>query len=478
MVSARRPRQDPPDRSRIGRPGLRARIVIAFGLGAMLVSIVLAATAYGLARSNIIAGRERSALRTVAFNASQVGRRIVEDTESAQIQELLQGLSTPAGSLPLIRFEDQWQARNSLEFGREDVAESLLSLVVEQDRPAQMRYRISQTPFLVIGIPITDKDATYFEATPLGDVEDTLSSLGLALIGGGAVTIVAGAGLGFWVGRRVLLPLGDISEAAEAIAAGDLDTRLEAEADRDLGRLTTSFNRMAEGLQERIERDARFASEVSHELRSPLMTLTASVEVLLTRRDELPERSRTALDLLSTDVARFQQLVEDLLEISRFDVGSVSLELSQFEITEFVHNAVQAADTAGTVTVSYPDRVAGTAIRADKRRLARVIANLIDNASKYGNGASNVSIVRSGDRVQIAVEDNGPGVPEAERAAIFSRFSRGSEGGRRGSGTGVGLGLALVSEHVRLHDGRVWVEDRLDGASGSRFVVELPGVVT
>ncbi len=477
MVSARSLRQPDAGRRRVARPGLRARIVIAFGLGATLVSVVLAATAYGLARTNIIDGRETSALRTVAFNANQVGRRIVEDTESAQIADLLQGLSTPAGSLPLIRFEDQWQARNSLEFGREDVARPLLSLVVNENSPAQMRYRIGQTPFLVIGIPIADKDATYFEATPLGDVEDTLSSLGLALVGGGAVTIVAGAGLGFWVGRRVLLPLGDISEAAEAIAAGDLDTRLEAESDRDLGRLTTSFNRMAEGLQERIERDARFASEVSHELRSPLMTLTASVEVLDTRRDELSERSRTALDLLSTDVARFQQLVEDLLEISRFDVGAASLELSQFEITEFVHNAVQAADPTGTVTVSYPDSVPGTAIRGDKRRLARVIANLIDNAAKYGNGASNVSIERDRDRVRIAVEDDGPGVPESERAAIFSRFSRGSEGGRRGSGTGVGLGLALVSEHVRLHDGRVWVDDRADGSRGSRFVVELPGVV-
>ena len=459
-------------------PGLRARIVIAFGLGATLVSVVLAVTAYGLARNNIIDARERSALRTVAFNANQVGRRIVEATESEQIDDILQGLSTPGGSLPLFRFEDEWQARDSLEFGQEDVASSLLRTVVDDGTAAQMRYRISDTLFLVIGIPIAERNATYFEATPLSDIEDTLGSLGLALVGGGAVTIVAGIGLGFWVGRRVLLPLSDISQAAEAIAAGDLDTRLEAEADRDLGRLTTSFNLMAAGLQERIERDARFASEVSHELRSPLMTLTASVEVLGTRRDELPERSQTALDLLSTDVERFSNLVEDLLEISRFDVGAASLEISQFEISEFVHNAVQVADPTRKVPVRYSDDVPGTAVLADKRRLARVIANLIDNAAKYADSASEVSIERRGDVIRISVEDHGPGVPEEERKAIFSRFSRGTEGGRRGSGTGVGLGLALVDEHMRLHGGRVWVEDRVDGEHGSRFVVELPGVVT
>jgi len=462
---------------RLRRPGLRARIVIAFGLSAMLVSIVLAAIAYGLARSNILDGRENSALRTVAFNANQISRRILDDTEPEQIDEILQGLSTPAGSLPLVRFQDEWQARDSLEFGQEDVTGSLLQAVVDQSTPSQMRYRISDTLFLVIGIPITDKDATYFEATPLADVEDTLGSLALALALGGAVTIVTGIGLGFWVARRVLLPLSDISEAAEAIAAGDLDTRLEAEADRDLGRLTTSFNHMASGLQERIERDARFASEVSHELRSPLMTLTASVEVLKTRRDELPERSQTALDLLSTDVERFQQLVEDLLEISRFDVGAAALQLSQFEISEFVRNAVDVADPARKTPVRYADTLPGTAIRADKRRLARVIANLIDNAAKYGDGASEISIDRRGDVIRIAVEDHGPGVADDERTAIFARFSRGSEGGRRGSGTGVGLGLALVDEHVRLHGGRVWVEDRIDRGPGSRFVVELPGII-
>jgi two-component system sensor histidine kinase MtrB len=113
-------------------------------------------------------------------------------------------------------------------------------------------------------------------------------------------------------------------------------------------------------------------------------------------------------------------------------------------------------------------------VRVDKRRFARVLANLLDNADKYAGGATDVVIVVLGDVAQIAVQDQGNGVAEAEREVIFDRFSRGSEGGNRASDSGVGLGLALVDEHMRLHGGRVWVESRRDGQSGARFVVELP----
>src|SRR6185369_10955725 len=117
-------------------------------------------------------------------------------------------------------------------------------------------------------------------------------------------------------------------------------TRLEATDDPHLGLLATSFNEMAQALEERVERDARFASDVSHELRSPLMTLSASTEVLQARREEMPERAAAALDLLVADVARFQGLVEDLLEISRFDAGAVRLHREDLQVAEFVRQAV------------------------------------------------------------------------------------------------------------------------------------------
>jgi signal transduction histidine kinase len=230
---------------------------------------------------------------------------------------------------------------------------------------------------------------------------------------------------------------------------------------------------MAQTLQDRIERDARFASDVSHELRSPLMTLAASIEVMNNQRDDLPIRARSALDLMVGDIDRFQQLVEDLLEISRFDAGVARLELEEVHLAELVMQAVSHS-TDADVPVELDAELAGVVVQADKRRIVRVIANLLDNAAKYGGGATSVALRRVEDGVQLAVEDRGTGVPAEDRGVIFERFSRGGLAGHRGSSEGVGLGLALVAEHVNLHGGKVWVEDRTDGEPGARFVVELP----
>jgi two-component system sensor histidine kinase MtrB len=242
--------------------------------------------------------------------------------------------------------------------------------------------------------------------------------------------------------------------------------------------MSESFNDMAEALQRRVERDARFASDVSHELRSPLMTLSASVEVMEARRDDLPERAQSALDLLSGDVTRFQGLVEDLLEISRFDAGAIRLHLEELLAAEFVRQAVAVSSLPDT-PVEVEARAETAIIRGDRRRLARVIANLIDNARAYGGGepAVSISVLDPPDEelshIQIIVEDSGPGVAEEERELIFERFARGGGAGRRTGSDGAGLGLSLVDEHVRMHGGRVWVEDRPDGERGARFVIEM-----
>jgi signal transduction histidine kinase len=138
--------------------------------------------------------------------------------------------------------------------------------------------------------------------------------------------------------------------------------------------------------------------------------------------------------------------------------------------------AVSASSDAD-IPLDIDHNLAPVVIMADKRRLMRVIANLIDNAAKYGGGATRVELRQVDGDVQVAVEDSGPGIPEDDRVRIFDRFSRGiTATDRRSSGEGVGLGLSLVIEHVRLHQGEVWVEDRPDGQPGARFVVRLPAV--
>ena len=452
------------------RLGLRARITLAFAVGALLLSALLSATTLALTQENLLNQRENSATLILFQNAGILQRRITAETDT---QQVLSNLTSPLAGRPVLYYNDEFVSLTP-QFGEEALPASLRSTVLA-GQPARMRYELLGEMQLAVGVPIPSVGGAYFEITPLDSLQETIDALGVSLAGASLLTTLAGASLGWWASRRALRPLTGVSTAALALAAGRLDTRLESSDDPDLRPIAASFNDMAQALQDRIERDARFASDVSHELRSPLMTLAASIEVMSNQRADLPERAQSALDLMVADIDRFQQLVEDLLEISRFDAGVVHLELEEVHLAELVMQAVSHS-TDVDVPVQLDAELAGVVVQADKRRIVRVIANLIDNAAKYGGGATSVSLRQVDDGVQIAVEDHGPGVPLEDRGLIFERFSRGGASGRRGSSDGVGLGLALVAEHVNLHGGRVWVDDRADGAPGAQFVVELPVV--
>lgn len=475
---------DSPPRSfrlrRLRRWSLRSRILWTFGIGTFVLAALLAVTTYGFTRSNLVDQRDRAGVNQAYGNA----RRLVSDLRSnpSSVQPLLARLGTPR---PLVRYRDAWTAGDA-QFGSDQVPNELLETVLDDGDPSRMITVIGGMPMLVIGIPLPEVGAAYFEFVSLEEVRSTLRSVGLSLLLAGGITTAMGVILGSIAAQRAVRPLVDAAQAARTIASGRLDTRIETTDDPDLGLLANAFNDMASALQQRVERDARFASDVSHELRSPLMTLSASIQVLESRRDDLPERAQAALDLLAADVVRFQGLVEDLLEISRFDAGAVRLHLEQFPVAEFVRQAVAVSSLPSTPVITTPE-AEDLMIRGDRRRLARVVANLIDNGRIHGGGDLQVSVDLhlEADQfaddtgginlaVRIAVDDHGPGVPVEDRDLVFERFARGGSAGRRGSSDGAGLGLSLVREHVRLHRGRVWVTDRPDEISGSRFIIELP----
>jgi len=462
------------NRSRPAALGLRRRILLIFTLGSLLLSVFLATTTYGLTRSNVVDERIDTAINTSQRNAQGVERdlrSLPADAEAARAS-----LTRLGRQDYLIWYAESWSGGGAT-FQNADVPPPLVARVIDEGTSASQIVRIGDELNIVVGWDIPGIGA-YFEAFSLDEADSTLSSVRLSLILAAAITTGLGVLLGIFSARRAVRPLGTAAQAASAIAGGRLDTRLETTDDPDLRILTESFNDMAQALQVRVERDARFASDVSHELRSPLTTLSASVEVMQARREELPERSQSALDLLSSDVVRFQGLVEDLLEISRFDAGAIRLHMEELLAAEFVRQAVAVSSLPHT-PVHVTERAELALIRGDRRRLARVIANLIDNARAYGGGQPEVSItVLNPDdepmsHILIAVEDRGPGVAEEERDLVFERFARGGGAGRRTGSEGAGLGLSLVDEHVRMHGGRVWVEDRPDGESGARFVIEL-----
>lgn len=470
---ARSMKTDGPSRRwRIRPMGLRSRILLTFGIGSLALSLFLALATFNFTRSNLVDERTGSAINQTYADAS----RLAVDLQSnpTNIQTVLERLGADR---PLVYFRGTWTG-NDARFSSSLIPPSLLNAVLQNRQPSTMRIEVENELVLAVGVPIDSADAVYFEFPSVDDVRSTLNSVNLALILAAGITTLLGIVLGAIAASRAVRPLTAASQAAQAIAGGRLDTRLAETEDPDLAVLTSSFNDMASALQLRVERDTRFTSDVSHELRSPLMTLAASVEVMQARRDDMPERAQVALDLLVADVSRFQGLVEDLLEISRFDAGGIRLNVDELLVGEFVRQAV-AISSAPDTRILVAEIAEEMMIKGDRRRLARVVANLIDNGKAYGGGELEVSVFVPDDedppsQIWITVEDHGPGVPHDERDLIFERFARGSIAGRRSGSEGAGLGLALVDEHIKLHRGRVWVEDRLDGLDGACFIIELP----
>jgi signal transduction histidine kinase len=191
--------------------------------------------------------------------------------------------------------------------------------------------------------------------------------------------------------------------------------------------------------------------------------------VLDGRRADLPDRSQQALDVVVTQVRRFDQMVLDLLEISRLDAGALEVRTESVLLGPLLER-IAARSGHSAVPVWVDPAVQDVAVPVDKRRLERVVTNLLGNAATHGGGATRLTVEAGPGRTyRIAVEDAGPGVPVSERERIFERFARGASALHR---SGTGLGLALVAEHTAVQGGRVWVEDRAGG--GARFVVELP----
>lgn len=447
------------------RLGLRSRVTLVYSVGALVLAAVMAALAFGLARKYLLSERETSAKRQTFANA----RLVRSDLRSvnADITTFLGTLPTGNESDSLVFRSGQWFG-SSVGLGPSRLPSDIVNRGLSGSAAAQ-RFDYGGATQIAVAVPLKEVDAVYFQVFSLRELDSTLRILSASLAVAALVTTAAGAMLGMWASRRALQPVRDVAIAAGDIASGNLDTRLRVAEDPDLAKLAGAFNAMVDAVQTRIARDARFASDISHELRSPLTTLATSLVVLARNTSGWTDAQRQALELMTAEVTGFQRLVEDLLEISRADAGATNLVLDDVVAGEFVRR-VAAAVYPGVCVEIAPD-ADDAPLCIDKRRIERAFANLAQNAARYGGGAVRLGLRRSSFGVRFEVDDAGPGVPAADRERVFERFSRGGAG-RRAPGTGVGLGLALVSEHVALHKGRVFVEERPGG--GARFVVELP----
>jgi len=450
---------------------LRTKVSLLFGVIALVATVTLTVVTYGFARSSLLEQRAELASRQAVSNALRVRDQLRGET--ANFGTWFVTLRTESGGFAAARLPaGNDPATTDTLYSYQSFPEALRR-ATDVGQAGLQEFTLDGARYVGVGIQIAEVDATYYEAFPLDPTARTLRTILLALIIGSVATIALASGVGWWTSGRLLRPLGRITKAAGEIAAGDLDTRVSRENDPDLDQLADSFNNMADAVQARIEREARFASDVSHELRSPITALAAAAEVIDGRRGELPDRTQQALDVVVGQVRRFDAMVIDLLELSRIDAGATDLHTEEVEIAALCRRiAARAGFAELTIDVGSFDGTNGTGPTAvvDRIRFERILTNLLENAQHHGGGPTRISVEPTdGPFLLVAVEDTGPGVARGERARIFERFARGSAARHR---IGTGLGLALVAEHATAQGGEAWVEDRQGG--GARFVVRLP----
>jgi two-component system sensor histidine kinase MtrB len=446
------------------RFGLQARVIITFALGAALVSAILALSTFYFVRRELISQRTSSILHQTFANARLV--KVELGAPSTEIGSVLSSVTTANGVHSFIYRSGQWYASSAAVSGT-TIPRALMRTVVRGNVADQLVI-LDGTPTLAVGVPIPAVDLAYFEEHPLGSLASTLRVVGTVLTTVAIATTIGGALAGWLVSRRLVRPLSDIVSVATDIAGGTLDRRLPD--DPDLQPLVTSFNEMVTALQQRIERDARFASDVTHELRSPLTTIGASVELLGSYKSRLPRGGAEAIDTLHVEVDRFSTMVQELLEMASIDAGAATLHFTAVPFAELVRLTVDGYDPS--IPINLSSAASETVVRGDKRRLQQILLNLLDNAETHAGGAVGVSVDVDGVWATVSVDDAGPGIPAHERERVFERFYRGAASGRRGDTGGSGLGLALVAEHVRAHGGHIVVSD--SPAGGARFTVVLP----
>ncbi|WP_344211243.1 HAMP domain-containing sensor histidine kinase [Kribbella sancticallisti] len=462
--------------------------MFAYGLLALCLSGVLALVVYDVLSNYLTEQRISSAVVETSDNAATLHYALYgptptcppirrrTDTECAteaplpadKVTRLVSSLPSTDSAASMVFYDGQWYSAT----GRPDELPADMVAAVQGGEQVHRRVVTAGRPVLAVGVPMAQPGEAFFEWHPLTGLDKTLSMLKLTLILAAAVTALLGLAIGRLASTVALRPLGELTQVAAAVARGQLNARLESEDDPDLGGLARSFNQTAAALEKRVVADARFAGDVSHELRTPLMTMMNSMQLIQNHRGELPPAVREPVELLGDDLDRFRRLVIDLLEISRDDGGDEGTR-ETVRIADLVRAAADA--TAGReITDVSPDAVDLT-MEADKRRLERVIANLVENAEEHADGCKGVSVRAGGKGVIVYVDDAGPGVPEADRERIFERFGRGNTqaDGRRG---GIGLGLAIVARHVEWHHGTIRVKDRPEG--GARFIIELPAKIS
>jgi two-component system sensor histidine kinase MtrB len=503
VTGRKTPRNRRPVLARIGHAmrlsSLRVRILAAFAIVALISAVLASGIAYWLTRNAVLQRAQDSVIKEFRDGLGRVSTNLSANPTDAELDAAVQQLrNTSFGYAVVLVGDGTNTAATSGEFTLKEVPADLQKAVNTRDAQGNyhmyfQRISIKGQPYLVGGTKVvTDTPGapdgpTGYMFQSLRAEQTDLTSLARYLTTGAVLALGAAAVLALVGARHVLRPVRRLGNAARQLGAGQLDTRLDVRGSDELADLARTFNDAAEKLERSVTElralessSRRFVADVSHELRTPLAAMTAVSELLEEEADSLGEQGAPAARLVVAEIERLATLVEDLMEVSRFDAGTAALVLDEVNIADLVTACLDARAWMDAVDLRSPRDIVA---RVDARRLDVMVSNLVGNALRHGGSPVTVVIRREpraadpgllaepdAEDLVIDVSDTGPGIPEDVLPHVFDRFYKADSSRARSEGSG--LGLSIVMENARIHGGTASASNVPGG--GAMFSLRLP----
>ncbi|SDI82201.1 sensor histidine kinase [Nonomuraea jiangxiensis] len=462
--------------------GLRARLVFTFTLVAVAASTLVATIGFELAKTALVTRTETSSLNLVTRELSAinfpVGRLAPGEAPptTKELQRVANSLYGPGRGV-LVEYHELLASDGPMTMS--DVPNELYGRAKQS--VVTQRKIIRNELWLIVGTEVYRKSGAVAEATglrafvffPMRDDEQQLATLRSRFVQGGVAIVLIALVVALLSARRVLLPVRRLSAAAQALGQGRLDTRLPVHGQDELAELTARFNDAAAALELSVSElrsleamSRRFVADVSHELRTPLTAMTAVADMLYEEANRLPEAPAEAVRLVLREIVRLRELVEHLIEISRFDAGTATLNMEPVNVADAIQDCLEVRGWSDEVTVHASQ---GLTANLDPRRFDVIVANLVGNALKHGSPPVLVNARGTENGLEVKVRDHGKGIPRDALAHVFDRFFKAGAGRARSQGSG--LGLAIARANVHLHGGTISVRQQ---NPGTLFTVWLP----
>ncbi|WP_250562310.1 sensor histidine kinase [Sphaerisporangium fuscum] len=459
--------------------GLRARLMIVCVLLAGLSALTAAGLVYRQARDLMLARTEWSVVNEFRLRVATLTENMQHPPDRAALQRLANGV---APSFLEATGAAAYRGSGLVASGddTEPITTELRRSVIARKRLFHQRVVRAGTPYLVVGTPVmlggqaTPSGVEVYLVAPLVKEQREEDALVTAARNGAIPVVLLAVALALVAARGVLRPVRDLDRAARRLGAGELDTRLKVTGGDELARLVETFNATAAALESNVSelrgmevQARRFVADVSHELRTPLASILAMADMFEEEAGRLESDLEKAARLMNLEVGRLVRLVEDLMEISRFDAGAARLILDDVDAADAIRACLRTRGWTGRVDLDLPP---GVRTRLDPRRFDVIMANLVGNALRHGAPPVTVRLRADAHDVVIEVRDAGEGVDPRILPYVFDRFSKADEARTRSDGSG--LGLAIARENARLHGGSIEVANPPGG--GALFTLTLP----